>query len=53
VIYRYIARGSVHREHLCEVERWRKGKAKAYCLYCNEYFVGTARCFRKYITEKE
>lgn len=44
--YRYIARSS-HQGHLCDCLRWYKGKVKAYCWDCGEWFIGISRCMRK------
>ncbi len=44
--YKYIA-NSEHKNHICEVLKWSRGKAKANCLDCAIIFIGIARCFRK------
>lgn len=44
--YKYIA-NSIHKNHMCDVLKWSRGKAKAYCHNCDTIFMGVARCFRK------
>jgi len=45
--YKYIARMSTHKGHEIIVLKWGRGKILAYCIDCDEDFIGIRRCIRK------